>query len=70
MSEKSKSSASTYGIGFTGIISAILVALKLVGIIQCSWLFVFMPLLIGIGLKLLILLVVCLLFLKDWSANR
>ena len=51
-------SKSSCGIGITGVITAVLIALKLADIIQCSWGFAFMPLFVGIGIKLLILLVV------------
>lgn len=54
MERKSKSNC---GIGITGVITAVLIALKLAGIIQCSWGFAFMPLLVGIGLKLLVILI-------------
>lgn len=51
-----KSSKSTCGISITGVITAVLIALKISGVIQCTWWFALMPLVIGIGIKLLILL--------------
>ena len=53
-------SKSRCGIGVTGIITAILISLKLAGIIQCSWWFTLMPLLVGIGIKLSIILILLL----------
>lgn len=56
------------GIGITGVVTAILIALKLAGIIHCSWIFALMPLFVGIGIKLFILLLL-LLWVKwqEWS---
>lgn len=51
-----KSSKSNCGIGIFSVISAVLIALKVSGVIQCSWWFVLTPLVIGMGIKLLILL--------------
>lgn len=63
-----KTRKSNRGIGIFGTITAVLIALKISGIIQCTWWFAFTPLIIGIGIKLLILLLV-ILYVKwlDWS---
>lgn len=63
-----KSSNSNCGIGITGVITAVLIALKISGIIQCTWWFALMPLLIGIGIKLLILLLAV--FYVKWLDRR
>ena len=55
------SSKSNCGIGITGVITAVLIALKISGMIQCTWWFALMPLMIGIGIKLLIVLLAILL---------
>ena len=55
-----KSSKSNCGIGISGAITAVLIALKISGMIQCSWWFALTPLMIGMGIKLLILLLVIL----------
>lgn len=62
-----KSSKSNCGIGISGAITAVLIALKISGMIQCSWWFALTPLMIGMGIKLLILLLV-ILYVKwlDW----
>lgn len=51
-----KSSKSNCGIGIFGVITAVLIALKISGMIQCSWWFALTPIMIGVGIKLLILL--------------
>lgn len=56
------------GFGITATITVVLVALKLAGITQYSWGFAFMPLLVGIGIKLFILLIWLLWFMwQKWS---
>jgi hypothetical protein len=53
-------SKSIWGIGIGGVVTGVLIALKLAGIIQCSWTFAFTPLLIDMGIRLLILLILLL----------
>lgn len=63
-----KSSKSNCGIGILSVISAVLIALKMSGVIQCSWWFALMPLVIGMGIRLLILLL-AILYIK-WLDRR
>lgn len=62
-----KTTNSNCGIGITGVITAVLIALKISGMIQCTWWFALMPLMIGMGIKLLLILL-AILYVKwlDW----
>jgi len=53
-----KSSASSGGIGFAGLLTILFIGLKMTGHIDWSWIWVLAPLWIGIGLVVAILLVV------------
>lgn len=63
-----KDSKKTRSIGIFSIITAVLVALKLVGLTDCSWLIVLAPLLLGFVIQIAILLLV-LLWIK-WDKWR
>lgn len=45
---------STSGIGFTGLLTILFIALKLTGVIAWSWWWVLSPLWIGAGIALLV----------------
>lgn len=55
---KNKSISTGSGIGLTGIILAILVALKIAGVIDWSWWIVLIPLWVEIGLVALVVLII------------
>jgi hypothetical protein len=56
----SKSSSSSSGVGFTGLLTVAFIVLKLCGIISWSWLWVLSPLWIGIAIVIAIIVVVSL----------
>jgi hypothetical protein len=56
-----------HNIGIFSVITAVLAALKLAGLMHYSWLFVIAPLLLGIAIQIAILLFVLLwIKLDDW----
>jgi hypothetical protein len=59
----SKSSSSSSGIGFSGLLAIVFITLKLCGVIKWSWLWVLSPLWISFAL-FLVVLAVFLLFIK------
>ena len=67
-SDNSKSGASTAGIGFPGLLTIAFIVLKLVGVINWSWVWVLAPAWISAALVVTILLVVffvyCIKFIK------
>lgn len=52
------STTSSSGIGFTGLLTILFIALKLTGVIQWSWLWVLSPIWISLGVVASILAVV------------
>lgn len=56
--EKRNASATTGGIGFSGVLTVAFIILKLCGVIKWSWLWVLSPIWIPVALVVLILLVV------------
>jgi hypothetical protein len=52
------------GIGFCGMLAILFIALKLLGIIQWSWLWVLAPIWIPLVLVVMILIIVVLMFMK------
>ena len=54
MSENNNTSSS--GLGLGGVLTVVFVVLKLVGVIDWSWWWVFSPTLISLGLTLLVLI--------------
>ena len=57
---------SSSGIGLGGVVFLILLFLKLFGVIEISWWWVFSPLLISVGLTLIIFLITIILFNKKY----
>lgn len=55
---KPSSSTSSGGIGFTGLLTVLFIALKLCGVISWSWLWVLSPIWISVALVLSILLLI------------
>lgn len=53
--KESKSSATSSGIGFAGALTILFVALKLVGVINWSWLWVLSPLWISTAVVLFVM---------------
>jgi len=58
------------GIGFTGLLAVAFIVLKLTHVITWSWLWVLAPIWIPLGIVLLVLLVVGLVLLACWVANK
>ena len=54
----SKSSSSSSGIGFTGLLTVLFVALKLMDVIDWSWWWVLSPLWIGLALGIFVLIII------------
>ena len=61
--DKQKGSSSTGGIGFCGLLGVAFIVLKLVGVINWSWLWVLAPLWIPAVIVIAILLVVFILYI-------
>lgn len=47
------------GIGFTGLLTIVFIALKLTGVISWSWLWVLSPIWISVGLVVLLVAGIC-----------
>lgn len=58
---------STGGVGFFGLLTIVLVTLKLLGKINISWFWAFSPIIFSIGLCVLILIVVLIILI--WSKS-
>lgn len=56
------SSSSSSGIGFTGLLTILFIALKLTGYIDWSWWWVLAPMWVGIVVVLIILLIILIAF--------
>lgn len=54
----SRSSSSSSGIGFTGLLTILFIALKLTNVIDWSWWWVLSPLWIGAAVAIVVLLIV------------
>lgn len=63
--KESKSSATSSGIGFTGALTILFVALKLVGVINWSWLWVLSPLWISTAVVLFVLAIAGIIWLVN-----
>ena len=61
-SDNSRSSTSTAGIGFPGLLTIAFIVLKLVGVIDWSWVWVLAPAWISVALVVIILLVALLVY--------
>lgn len=59
-----KSSSSSAGIGFTGLLQLVFITLKLCGVINWPWKYVLIPLWIDITVVVVILLVVMVLAIR------
>lgn len=62
-----KSTAATGGIGFTGLLTIVFIVLKLIGVINWSWIWVLSP--IWISIFLTIILIISVAFM-EWWLNR
>ena len=58
MSNSATATASSGGIGFTGLLTIVFIVLKLCGIITWSWLWVLSPIWIGAALAIAILIII------------
>lgn len=63
-----KNSVTYVGLSFVGALTIALIVLKLLHVIEWSWLLVFSPILIGIALKILASLVILLIAL--WGLRK
>lgn len=63
----SNTSSSSSGIGLFGLTFVVLLVLKLTNLASISWFIVFLPLIIGFGLGIIILLIVGII---AWVASR
>lgn len=74
MGERSTSSVSVTGIGFTGLLTIALIVLKLTGYIDWPWLWVWSPLLLGflcfVGILALFLFMAVLAVLVEASKKK
>jgi len=62
----SSNSSSSSGLSLGGVLFVIFLVLKLIGVIDWSWWWVFSPLLISLGLSLVILLIIYLATKSRW----
>ena len=60
MSNSSNSSASSGGIGFTGLLTVLFIGLKLTGYIAWDWIWVLSPLWLGVAL---VIAIICLMLI-------
>lgn len=58
--------SSSSGLGLGGVLFVIFLVLKLIGVIDWSWWWVFSPLLISLGLSLVILIIFYLVTKSRW----
>lgn len=56
-SNNSSNKATSGGIGFTGLLTLIFITLKLLGVIEWSWIWVLCPLWIGVVLTILVVVI-------------
>ena len=59
-----KTEVKHYGIGFIGLLQIALIVLKLVGVIQCGWFIVLLPIIISLSFKILIFIIAIIIALK------
>ncbi len=67
---KEQSSVASGGIGILGVLTILFVVLKLLHVIEWSWLIVFLPVLIGLALKILWIVVAVLIALLGSRRRR
>lgn len=70
MSSSATATASSGGIGFSGLLTIVFIALKLCGIIHWSWLWVLSPLWIGAALVIAILIILGIIALIGIALSR
>lgn len=67
---KEQSSVASGGIGILGVLTILFVVLKLLHVIEWSWLIVFLPVLIGLALKIIWIIVAILIALLGSRRRR
>ena len=67
---KEQSSVTSGGLGVLGVLTILFVVLKLLHVIEWSWLIVFLPVLIGLALKILWIVVAVLIALLGSRRRR
>lgn len=67
---KEQSSVASGGLGILGVLTIIFVVLKLLHVIEWSWLIVFLPVLIGLALKIIWIVVAILIALLGSRRRR
>lgn len=67
---KEQSSVASGGLGVLGVLTILFVVLKLLHVIEWSWLIVFLPVLIGLALKIIWIIVVILIALLGSRRRR
>ena len=67
---KEQNSVTSGGLGFLGVLTIIFVVLKLLHVIEWSWLIVFLPVLIGLALKIIWIVVAILIALLGSRRRR
>lgn len=67
---KEQSSVASGGLGFLGVLTILFVVLKLLHVIEWSWLIVFLPVLIGLALKIIWIVVAILIALLGSRRRR
>lgn len=70
MSNENKTTISFGGFGLGTLLTVVFLVLKLCGVIDWAWIFVFLPIIISVGFTILVLLVafiiVIVLYKKGW----
>lgn len=67
---KEQSSVASGGLGVLGVLTILFVVLKLLHVIEWSWLVVFLPVLIGLALKIIWIVVAILIALLGSRRRR
>ena len=67
---KEQSSVASGGLGVLGVLTIIFVVVKLLHVIEWSWLIVFLPVLIGLALKIIWIIVAILIALLGSRRRR
>lgn len=67
---KEQSSVTSGGLGVLGVLTILFVVLKLLHVIEWSWLIVFLPVLIGLALKIIWIIVAILIALLGSRRRR
>ena len=67
---KEQSSVASGGLGILGVLTILFVVLKLLHVIEWSWLIVFLPVLIGLALKIIWIIVAILIALLGSRRRR